>query len=160
MSKVKGIVLSCETQIQARKELRKTILAKEEAKQVTLYNNETKKYDLNKDCESKVMDGYFSIHNNTPSSQIQEQVHNRPTFESMAPLLTVVHFGRHKIKGSSKSKPNCDQLKAFIQVRHKITNHKGGSPVYKSLQKVKWDGLIDLCMDVVSKPVQPWQFRS
>lgn len=102
------------------------------------------------------MDTYFSITNQPSLSQLGSE--HRPSFDSLTSLLTDVHFGRHKIKGISKIKPNCDHFKAFIQVRHKINDFKGGAPVYKSLQQVKREELINLCIEYMFKSVQKRQF--
>ena len=151
-------ILSCETQRQARLDLRKSILKKEGEKRILLHTQESKKYELNRICEERVMDTYYkTIDNNPNQSQLISE--NRPTFHSMTSLFNHTHFGRHKIKGLSNSKPNCDHLKAFIQVRQKIVSLKGGAPVYKSLQKLNKDSLLDMCVESMSKTVQKRHFR-
>ena len=107
-------ILSCETQRQARILLRESIIKKEKEKRILLYLNEKKKYDLNFECENRIMDTYFSITNQPSLSQLGSE--HRPSFDSLTSLLTDVHFGRHKIKGISKIKLNYDHFKAFIQV--------------------------------------------
>ena len=150
-------ILSCETQRQARIQLRDSILKKEQEKRITLYLNESKKYELNTECESRIRSTYLFI-TSQPNNISQLNSDNRPSFDSIASLLTDMHFGRHKIKGISKIKPNCDHIKAFIQVRHKITEYKGGAPIYKPLQQIKRDELISMCIEYKTKPILRRQF--
>ena len=151
-------VLSADTQRKERLQLKYDIGEKELIKKNALYTNECKKYILNKECEELIKATYYY---EKVQSKIVDQVDTnyRPSFVEMQPHFTTVHFGRHNYKGQSKKKPNCDQLKAFIQVRTQVIKYKNGTPVYgSSLHNIKKDGLIDLCMGIKLKPVQPRLF--
>jgi hypothetical protein len=149
-------VLSSDIQRKERIKLKETIQKKEKQKRIALAIEESKKYSLNNECEKRVLSTFNEIikQENTTNNNIIDSK-NSLTFADIEPLITSVHFGRHNYKNLSKSKPNCDHLKAFIQVRKQITKHKNGSPIYYSLHNNKKEQLIDICVDMKSVLVRP-----
>ena len=130
-------------------------------KQVNMYNAESVKYKLNKDAESKIIDAlHFLQHKCNPKLQHQSKEHqeHRTSFAEIAPDLELIHFGQNKCKYLSKYKPINIELKAFIQLRHKVTRKPGCNPVYKSLSKANKQALIDIAFACKSIQVSPRLF--
>ena len=152
-------ILSCATQRQARETLRKAVIAKEEERKVELADKEGKKYNLNKDCQDLIQKSYYRIaHMNKQHIHETDTIENRKLFIDLLPDFTIIHFGKHEYKGLSKITPTCDHLKAFLQVRQKITKYKAGAPYYDSLNGIKKDKLIEMCFKKRNTPIQHRQF--
>jgi hypothetical protein len=129
-------ILSAPTQIQLRKQLVQTISEDRAKKHGILYDRETKKRDLNTQCEERIRECYFTA--------LEIDLLPRASFKHITQYLTTFHFGRNKQKGYSKFKPNRDQLIAFIQLRHPIVKFTGQRPNYLSLKNKSRDELVDI----------------
>ena len=144
-------VLSCDTQRKARQTLKKEIKIKEYEKLVALYEDEVKRYNLNEECESKVVTSYYKIRSmNTTASDSNETTIK--TYAELTSKFTIEHFGCHKHKGLYKFKPHSKHLKAFLNVRQVIKEQKASGPVYDSLHNIKVDELISKCFAERLKP--------
>ena len=148
-------VLSSETQRKERIKLKESIIKKVAEKKIELAIDESKKYTLNKECEERVLSAFHEIRRRQISNNNKIDSKDSLTFADIQPLITSIHFGRHNYKNLSKTKPNCDHLKAFIQVRKPVSKHKNGTPIYYSLHKNNKEALIDICVDVGSLLVRP-----
>ena len=118
-----------------------------------LSTEESKKYELNMECEEKIRITYLLLIQKD-NTKTKNNFNDRQTFVEMLPILRTEHFGRHNHKNLSKKKPNCDQLKAFIRVRQKPIKNKKGHQVYTSLHGIKKEALTDICMDVKHNPIK------
>ena len=115
-------VLSAQTQGNERIALIKNIQEAEREKQISLFDTETKKYELNDICEKRIVNMFYSTTTQQDrNKQIDATI--RKTFTEITTDLKIEHFGRNNIKGLSKDcKPNMDHYKSFIQ--SKATNRK------------------------------------
>ena len=157
-------ILSSDVQCQERLELMKEVQKKEKEKLTTLIDEETKKYSLNEECEKRIVDTYEAVVSSqanltNKTNNEQQENRQRPSFNDIKSSLSKEHLGDHNLKGISKLQPNVDHLKAFIQVRHKITAYRGKHPVYKSVSGIKRDKLITMCLNIKTHSVQSKQFR-
>ena len=143
-------ILSAPTQILLRKQLVQSITEERAKKHGILYDRETKKRDINLTCEQRIRECYFTA--------LEKDILPRASFKHITRYLTIFHFGRNKLKGYSKFKPNREQLIEFIQLRHTITGFKGQRPIYKSLTKKTRDELIDISFESRHLPVLPRHF--
>jgi hypothetical protein len=157
-------VLSCDTQRKARQTLKKEIEKKENKKLVALYDDEERRYNLNKECESKIVSSYYKISSMNPGGTI---THNNnktvtpiKTYAELTSKFTIEHFGCHKHKGLYKFKPHSKHLKAFLNVRQVIKEQKASGPVYDSLHNIKVEDLISKCFAQRMKPIRKRKFTS
>ena len=141
-------ILSSKIQREERLKLMKSIKQKQIEKQTSMYDTESKKYKLNDECNDRVVGAYYAHLalqqlNNIPTPTNENVI--RKTFIELAHDMQHTHFGRNSHKGFSVYKPTMDQMKAFIQLRNKVTKFQKNRPVYKKLEMTK-DELIDECM--------------
>ena len=73
--------------------------------------------------------------------------------------ITVSHFGRNTHKGFSVYKPRKPELIAFIQLRVEITQYHNNRPVYKKVDNLSKDELIDECLAHIHLPLQPRLYK-
>ena len=105
-------VLSSDTQRKERQILKAFLKKKEDERETELANDESRKYNLNQQCEDIIATNYHAIGIQTSTKNNMDSSLSL-TFADMQPLLTEVHFGRHSFKGLSKAKPNCNPIKSI-----------------------------------------------
>jgi hypothetical protein len=154
-------VLSSQTQRDERIQMMKDIKKRELEKKISLYCNESKKYNENQHCEERIINYFISTSSTTSNttSTIDPDTKNRIAFMDIAAQLTHEHFGRHKHKGFSNYKPSAQKLKSFIHVRQVANKFKGKAPIYKSFKGIKKEELIDMCYDLRQTLIQVRQFE-
>ena len=99
---------------------------------IQFFQEEKKKYDLNRECEAKLL----ITHNRLLDFQtIQQYIKKEEiattglTFVNVLANLTEEHFGKDKREGSNaSSRLTRPQLSAFIQVRQPIAKYRGIYP--------------------------------
>ena len=77
----------------------------------------------------------------------------KKSFISITQHVNEEHFGKNARKGLRKLKPNIDQLKAFIQLRHPIVKFSKNKPNYKALTRFSRDQLTNECIKCKDDPV-------
>ena len=127
----------------------------ETERKIKLYEYEAKKYDINKQCEERLVLAHHRLSN--PSTTTTKQMEtiisaSSLSFADIQPILTIEHFGRNTHKGHTKSVPTNPQLCAFAQVRQKIPKFKGRYPQYKKMNKNK-DVNIAECFQLRNVPI-------
>ena len=150
--------LSCQNQRDARIALMESIKLLQQQKQTSLFDIESKKYTLNEECIERVCNGYYAIlkiNQSSNTNTVDQDTIVRKTFIELIPEIKECHFGRNNHKGISKYKPTMEHMKAFIQLRNKVTKYQNNKPLYKKVDHLKKDELIDECILHIHLPVQP-----
>ena len=110
-------------------------------------------------------DSYYTHLESEQASQNEAvtQVSNstRKTFIELKQNITVTHFGRNNHKGiPRKFYPTMEQMKIFIQLRTKVTQFRTNRPVYKKMDTLSKDELIDMCISHINHPLQPRIYKN
>ena len=147
--------MSAKTQRLERIELIKEMAKMEVQKQVDLFLYEKKKYDLNKECEDRLL----IAHRKLNPAEIKQEVNNTEataitslTFTDILALLTIEHFGKDERKGNTSGRPTKPQISAFVQVRQPIDKFKGRYPQYKKMHSER-KRIVQECMRVCNLPL-------
>ena len=156
-------ILSCQNQRDARLALMESIKLLQQQKQTSLFDVESKKYTLNEECTERICNGYYAIlkiEQTSNTDTIEQDTIMRKTFTELKTEIKESHLGRNNHKGISKYKPTMDHMKAFIQLRNKVTKYQNNKPVYKKVDHFKKDDLIDECMLHLHLPLQPRLYQA
>ena len=127
----------------------------ETERKIKLYDYEAKRYELNEQCEARLVLAHHRLSNPTTTKQQQMDTiisASSLSFADILPILTIEHFGKNMRKGNTKSIPTRPQLCAFAQVRQAIPKFKGQYPQYKKMDKEK-DANIDECFRLRNVPI-------
>ena len=130
-------------------------------KQTSSYDVESKKYKLNKECEERVINGYYAhLQLNQPQTPDQQENNiERQTMIALSSMLEATHFGDNKHKGFQQYRPTLDQLRVFIQLRIKVTEYHKQKPVYEKVNKKTKEELIVMCLSHAHLPLQTRIYR-
>ena len=91
----------------------------ETERKIKLYDYEAKRYELNEQCEARLVLAHHRLSNPTTTKQQQMDTiisASSLSFADILPILTIEHFGKNMRKGNTKSVPTRPQLCAFAQV--------------------------------------------
>jgi hypothetical protein len=140
-------VLSAQVQCKERLALIEKMKEEEKAIKLKLYLAETKKCDLNRTCEDKLIATYIQLQaTEVKSESTQTVLNNSITLADILPVLSKELFGSDIHKGhAKKSKPTKPQILTFAQLRQPITKFKRHLPQYKSLSK-NTDTIVEECL--------------
>ena len=149
-------ILSSKVQRKKRKELIRENREKAYETLLGFYNKENTIFALNRECEKKLVERYKEYSNtatgtkSSTGSLTSSQPADEETeeivflFEYMEKIQRIHFEGRdsNKKKQSTKLFPSAPELRAFIQVRNKVTTNGKGGPKYITVPGKKHE-LID-----------------
>jgi hypothetical protein len=127
-------VLSAKTQRLERVELVKNMRRIKHNRRIDLFDYETKRYALNKQCKDNLLVTHSKlqcIRRGQQNIKTEEDATPNLTFASILADLTEEHFGKDKCEGKARGRPTRPQLSAFVQVRQPILKFRGRFPQYK-----------------------------
>ena len=152
MSTSKNIIFK--KQRQARQDLLHLIKVNQYKSNEKSYDSESKKYDLNAECERRVAKVFHIITNNINLQKNKQQMAREQSIQSfmtIAKKVTDIHFGNNSKNGQ--------QLKAFIHLRHPITKFAKNKPIYKLLTHDMIKQFIIKCVECIDIQVLPCHFK-
>ena len=154
-------ILSSKKQRQARKALLHQIRINQYNRNKDCYDAESRKYEHNNLCERRVIKTYDHICAINRKTTTNDPTVKEPTksFISISQQVNEEHFGKDARKGLRKLKPNIDQLKAFIQLRHPIVKFAKNKPIYKALTRFTRDELMKECVKCKDDPVNKRHYK-
>ena len=160
MSTSKNIIFK--KQRQARQDLLHLIKVNQYKSNEKSYESESKKYDLNVECERRVAKVFHIITNNINLQKNKQQMSRDQSIQSfmtIAKNVTDIHFGNNSKKGLHRLKPTIEQLEAFIHLRHPITKFAKNKPIYKLLTHDMIKQFIIKCVECIDIQVLPCHFK-
>ena len=152
-------ILSSKKQRQARQDLLHLIKVNQYKSNQKLFESETKKYELNRECEQRIAKVYHIMTNSINIKNKQQMSQPIQSYTTIAQNATDLHFGKNDQKGLHRLKPTIEQLKAFIQLQHPIKKFAKNKPIYKSLTNESIKQLIVTCVECKEYDVLPRHFK-